>query len=482
MTQLIIDGKRLDGAEGTYPVHNPARPEEVVLEAPAASLGQLADAVEAARRAAPAWGGTTLEDRAAAVTALSDPLTAASGEPDLLNLLVREHGKAMIEATFEAFSPAGMAGVMPPLALEALAPVSDPADPAAPLVTPEPFGVVGVILPFNWPLGVMALKVIPALLAGNTLVVKAPPSCPGAVLEVLARIAEGLPPGVLNTLNAPGVELGEALVVHDGIDMVSFTGGGSTGRKVMAAAATRLRPVLLELGGNDAAIIAPDVEITGALIDRLWDSSMLTSGQVCMAVKRLYVPREKERDFVDALVERASRVSVGDGLADGVTMGPVHMRRSQEFAEGLVSDAADRGATVHRPATIRAQDAQGDGYFVGPAIIEGAPRDARAVREEQFAPLLPVLPYGDIDDAVTQANDTEYGLCASIWSNDVELGDDVARRLEAGTVWINHHSIYASDFRAPFGGWKESGIGRELGPDGIVAYTRPRSIIRHPLP
>jgi len=479
---LIIDGKRLEGAEGTYPVHNPARPDEVVHEAPAASLGQLADAVAAARRAAPAWGGMSLDDRVAAVTALSEPLMAASGEAALLELLVREHGKAMVEATFEAFSPAGMAGVMPPLALDALAPVSDPNDPAAPLVTQEPFGVVGVILPFNWPLGVMALKVIPALVAGNTLVVKAPPSCPGAVLEVLARMAEALPPGVLNTVNSPGVELGEALVVHDGIDMVSFTGGGSTGRKVMAAAASRLRPVLLELGGNDAAVIAADVEITEALVDRLWDASMLTSGQVCMAIKRLYVPQEKERDFVDALVERAATVSVGDGLADGVTMGPVHTRRGQEFAEELISDAADRGATVHRPATVRAPDVEAGGYFVSPAIIEGAPRDSRAVREEQFTPLLPVLPYESLDDAVTQANSTEYGLCASIWSNDAALTDDVARRLEAGTVWINNHSIYASDFRAPFGGWKESGIGRELGPDGIVAYTRPRSIIRHELP
>ncbi|MBI2168678.1 MAG: aldehyde dehydrogenase family protein [Actinobacteria bacterium] len=482
MAQLIIDGKRVDGAEGTYPIHNPARPDEAVHEAPAASIAQLDEAVAAARRAAREWGATPVEDRAAQVSALSEPLMALGTDADFVALLVREHGKPLAEASFEAFAPGGMAGIMAPMAVEHLQPEQDAGDPNAPTVTREPFGVVGVILPFNWPLGVMALKVIPSLLAGNALVVKTPPTCPGAVLDMLAAIADGLPAGVLNTVNSPGIEVGEALVVHDGIDMVSFTGGGSTGAKVMAAAAGKLRPVLLELGGNDPAIIGADVEITDALIDRLWDSSMTTSGQVCMAVKRLYVPADKERDFVDALVERAAKVTVGDGLADGVTMGPVHTARARDFAEGLLADAEQAGAKVHRPATLRAEDAEAGGHFVSPAIVEGAARDTRVVREEQFTPLLPVLPYADLDDAVAQANDTEYGLCASIWSADAEVADSIAHRLEAGTVWVNHHSIYASDPRAPFGGWKESGIGRELGADGILSYTHPRSIVRHPLP
>lgn len=482
MAQLTINGKRVNGADGTYPVHNPARPGEVVHEAPAASMAQLDEAVAAARRAAPAWGAMAVEERCAVVGALAEPLMSAALDADLLSLLVREHGKPMSEATFEMFSPGGMAGIMPPLAHDALRPQTTPDDPTAPVVTREPFGVVGVILPFNWPLGVMALKVIPSLLAGNALVVKAPPSCPGAVLDMLALMSDGLPPGVLNTVNSPGIELGEALVVHDGVDMVSFTGGGSTGAKVMASAASKLKPVLLELGGNDPAILAPDVEISEALIDRLWDSSMLTSGQVCMAVKRLYVPAGTERDWVDALVERASKVIVGDGLADGVTMGPVHTSRARDFAEGLLADAEASGAKVHRPSTVRPEDAEAGGYFVSPAIVEGAPRDARIVREEQFTPLLPVVGYESMDDAVVQANDTEYGLCASVWSNDAALTDSVARRLEAGVVWINHHSIYATDHRAPFGGWKESGIGRELGPDGIISYTHPRAIVRHPLP
>lgn len=482
MAELVIDGKRVGGDEGTYPIHNPARPDEVVHEAPAASMAQLDAAIAAARRAAPEWGAADVQERADAVTALVDPLMAAAADADLLSLLVREHGKPLAEVTFEAFSPGGMAGIMPPLALEALRPETVQDDPTAPTVYREPFGVVGVILPFNWPLGVMALKVVPSFLAGNALVVKAPPSCPGAVLEMLALMAEALPPGVLNTVNSPGIEIGEALTVHDGIDMVSFTGGGSTGRKVMASAATKLKPVLLELGGNDPAVIASDVEVTEALIDRLWDASMLTSGQVCMAVKRLYVPAGKEREYVDALVERAAQVTVGDGLAEGVSMGPVHTRRAQEFAEALLADAESAGAKVHRPATVRAEDAESGGYFVSPAVVEGAPRDSRVVREEQFTPLLPVLPYDDLEDAVAQANDTEYGLCASVWSHDDRLTDSVARRLEAGTVWINHHSVYASDFRAPFGGWKESGIGRELGADGIVSYTHPRAVVRHALP
>lgn len=482
MAQLIIDGKRVDGAEGTYPVHNPARPDEVVHEAPAASLAQLDEAVVAARRAAPDWGGAGAEARADAVTAMSESLMGLGADVDLLALLVREHGKTLAEATYEMISPGGMAMMMGPIAVDALAPEQDPSDPNAPVVHRDPYGVVGVILPFNWPLGVMALKVIPSLLAGNALVVKAPPSCPAAVLDVLASMAEQLPAGVLNTVNAPGVELGEALVVHDGVDMVSFTGGGSTGRRVMASAASKLKPVLLELGGNDAAIMAPDIEPTEPLVERIWDASMLTSGQVCMAIKRLYVPQDNERAWVDALVERAAKVVVGDGLADDVTMGPVHTERSRHFAEGLLADAESAGAKVHRPATLRPEDAEHGGYFVTPAVVEGAPRGSRVVREEQFTPLLPVVPYADLDDAVAQANDTEYGLCASAWSHDAELADSVARRLEAGTVWTNHHSIYAMDPRAPFGGWKESGIGRELSADGVLSYTQTRSIVHHELP
>jgi acyl-CoA reductase-like NAD-dependent aldehyde dehydrogenase len=326
------------------------------------------------------------------------------------------------------------------------------------------------------------MMVVPALLAGNAVVVKVPPTCPGAVLAMAAALAEALPAGLVSALNAPGAELGEALVAHRGVDMVSFTGGIATGRAVMAAAARSLKPVLLELGGNDPAILAPDVRIDDALADRLFQCTFSSSGQVCMAIKRLYVPEERVREVVDALVARGSRELIGDPLGEGVTLGPVHTARGRDFVEGLLSAAAAAGAVVHRSGRLREPDRDAGGYFVLPAVVERAPATSGIVRDEQFAPALPVLPYRDLEDAVRQANDTDFGLSASLWSSDDAVVASVAPRLEAGTVWVNHHGTNATDPRVPFGGWKQSGIGRELGPEGVAAYTRARSLTRHALP
>jgi acyl-CoA reductase-like NAD-dependent aldehyde dehydrogenase len=341
----------------------------------------------------------------------------------------------------------------------------------------EPYGVVAAILPFNWPVSVLGNKVLPALLTGNTVVVKAPPSCPGTVLAVAAAMAESLPPGVLNAVNGPGAELGRALVSHPGIDMVSFTGGVPAGRSVMETASARLTPVVLELGGNDPALVAPDVEIDEALAEKIAAAAFVTTGQVCMAVKRLYVPEAKVQDMVEALVDRVGREVVGDGLAPEVTMGPLHRRSDQRRVQDMLDEAGALGASVHQPAGVRPQDASSGGYFVAPAVVQGAPDTARIVAEEQFGPALPVLGYRSLEEALARANDTSYGLCASVWTGDGELAARLSRRLEAGTVFVNNHGTAAMDHRAPFGGWKHSGLGAELGPEGMAAFTRPRTIV-----
>jgi acyl-CoA reductase-like NAD-dependent aldehyde dehydrogenase len=269
-------------------------------------------------------------------------------------------------------------------------------------------------------------------------------------------------------------------VSHPEVDMVSFTGGVPTGRAVMQGAAGALTPVVLELGGNDPAIVAPDVEIDDALADKVVGATFITTGQVCMAIKRLYVPEEKVPAMVEALVVRVGREVVGDGLADEVTMGPIHREADRRRVESMLDDAANRGARVHRPARLREEDAESGGYFVSPAVIEGAPEDATIVRDEQFGPALPVLGYRELDEAVRRANDTSYGLCASIWTGDTALARTVASRLEAGTVFVNNHGTSAMDHRAPFGGWKQSGFGVELGPEGMLAFTRPKTILEFP--
>ncbi len=475
--ELLIDGASVAGAAGTYEVTNPARPAEVVLHAPAASAGQLDEAAAAARRAQPAWAALGMEARAALVVAAARAGVQAVEAGDLARLLTREHGKVYWEAVFDATTMAAMAEGFAPMAAAALAPRLH--GHGASQVEWAPHGVVGAILPFNWPVSVLANKVLPALLAGNTTVVKPPPTCPGAVLLVAAAMAARLPPGVLNVVNGPDPALGAALVAHPEVDMVSFTGGVPTGQAVMTAASATTRPVVLELGGNDAAILAPDVDVTAELAGRLIEAAFVTSGQVCMAVKRLYVHRDRFSQAMDALIDRLSVEVVGDGLADGVTMGPVHLASSLHRVEQFIAEAEERGAKVHRPGHLRDEDADAGGYFVSPALIEAPSPHSRIVTEEQFAPALPVIPYDDLDEAVAAANDSTFALCASIWSDDEGIAADVARRLQAGTVFINTHGLSAVDMHAPMGGWKQSGFGVELGPEGMQAFARPRVTITH---
>ena len=477
---LLIDGDVVAGGDGAYPVTNPARPAEVVLEAPSTSPAQLDQAAAAARRAQPAWAALAMDERAATVVAAAQAGVALAEAEDLARLLTREHGKTHLEAIFDTATMGGMAAAFAPVVAQALA--TRDLSGGATRVEWVPHGVVAAILPFNWPVSVMANKILPALLAGDTVVVKAPPTCPATVLLVAAAMAEVLPPGVLNVVNGPDAALGAALVGHPGVDMVSFTGGVRTGQAVMAAASATTRPVVLELGGNDAAILAPDVAGDRALADRIVEAAFVTSGQVCMAIKRLYVHRDNIDDTVDALTERLSSEVVGDGLADGVTMGPVHTASARDRVEAMIAAAAADGASVLRPGTVRPEDEGTDGYFVSPAIVVAPGPDAAIVREEQFAPALPVIPYDDIEDAVAAANDSDFGLCASVWSNDESVVSSVASRLSAGTVFVNTHGISSLDMYTPMGGWKHSGFGVELGAEGMQAFARQRVRIVRPGP
>ncbi|MCU1456209.1 MAG: aldehyde dehydrogenase [Actinomycetia bacterium] len=475
---LTIDGQAVPGDAGEYPVLNPARPSEVVLHAPSSSPAQVDRAVRSAANAAAAWAALPFEECAQLVIAAgAAAFEAASG---LAPSLTRENGKVLGESQFELATIGGMTEMFAAMAEVALAPGGGP---GAARVEYEPFGVVAALLPFNWPVSVLISKLAPALLSGNVVVVKPPPTCPGTVLQVAQAFAAALPPGVVNTVNGPGVEVGEALVTHPDVAMVSLTGGPRTGRAVMAAAARHLTPVLLELGGNDAAIIGPDVEPNEALAGALLDAAWLTSGQVCMALKRLYVPERRLREFVDALTNRAATTVVGDGLAPETTHGPVHTAQAAAFAEELLAEAAAEGTRVHRPGSVREEDREAGGHFVAPAIVDNPGRQQRIVTEEQFAPVLPVLTYSGIDDAIEAANDSVYGLGASVWTDDDILADSVAERLQAGTVFRNAHGPGALDPNVSFGGWKQSGIGREFGTDGIIAYTRQRAVLpTRPLP
>ncbi len=482
LATLAIDGEPQAGAAGSYPVHNPARPAEIVGQAPAADRAQLDAAVTAARRAAPGWRALDVAERVAkvvaAATTAGEQLTATDGA----RLFTSEHGKVLSEANFELATAPMVAAVLGTMAEAALAP--EQIDPQAPYprLHREPYGAAALVIPFNWPLAVMMTKLTSALTAGNTAVVKLPPTVPLAALQFGAALAAALPPGVVNVLAAPGIELAQALVTHPGIDVISLTGGPATGRAVMAAAAPRLTPLLLELGGNDAAIIAPDMPISDQLVEQLVTATYTTGGQVCMAIKRLYVPHDRIDELSDAVLARCEREVVGDGLADEVTLGPLHTASGRDRVEALVKDAAAQGATVRTAGRIREADADAGGYFVLPTVVTGLARDSALAREEQFGPVLPILGYDAIDDAVAAANDTEFGLTASVWTADDALADKVTGQLIAGTVSVNCHGMAAQDPRIPFGGVGQSGLGREFGADGIRAFTQPRGYVRQPAP
>ena len=465
LATLTIGGESQPGDAGSYPVHNPARPVEVVGFAPAADRAQLDAAVTEARKAFRSWRALDVGERVAKVADAALTAGVQLKERDGARLYTSEHGKVLSEAGFEIDTAPMVAAVLGSMAEAALAPEQiDPQSPY-PRLHREPYGVAALVIPFNWPFSVMMMKLASALSAGNTVVVKLPPTVPLAALQFGAAFAAALPPGVVNVVSAPGIELSQALVTHPGIDVISATGGVATGRAVMAAAATRLTPVLLELGGNDAAIIAPDIAISDQLVESLVTATYTTGGQVCMAIKRLYAPQ--------------GRV---DELADDVTLGPLHTASGRDRVASLVKDAAAQGATVRTAGRIREEDADSDGYFVLPTVVTGVAPQSALATEEQFGPVLPIFGYDDIDDAVAAANATEFGLTASVWTGDDALADKVTGQLVAGTVSVNCHGMAAQDPRVPFGGVGQSGLGRELGADGIRAFTQPRGYVRQPVP
>jgi acyl-CoA reductase-like NAD-dependent aldehyde dehydrogenase len=479
---LTIGGEPQLGAAGSYPVHNPARPSEIVGHAPTADQAQLDAAVSAARRAGPGWRALGVAGRAAAFTAAATAAAEQLAARDGARLYTREHGKVLTEANFELSTGPGLAGLIGSMAETALAPEQVDPQSKYPRLHREPFGVAALVLPFNWPLALTMTKLASALTAGNTTVVKVPPTCPLVALQLAGTLAAALPPGVVNVLAGPGSELAQALVSHPGIDLISLTGGVATGRAVMAAAAPRLTPVLLELGGNDAAIIGPDITVSDELVERLVTATYTTGGQVCMAIKRLYAPARRVGELAEAVLARCDREVVGDGLTEETTLGPMHTAAGRDRVAALVGDAGAQGASVRSAGRIREADADAGGYFALPTVVTGLAPDSALATEEQFGPVLPIFGYDGIDDAVTAANATEFGLTASVWTGDDALADRIAGQLVAGTVSVNCHGMAAQDPRLPFGGCGQSGIGRELGVEGIRAFTQPRAFVRHPVP
>jgi acyl-CoA reductase-like NAD-dependent aldehyde dehydrogenase len=467
------------GSEYTHTIDGRAEPSATCLEvinpatgavftlAPDASPGQLDTAVAAAQRAYTSWQNLSFDERRELIGDFSKSIEAHADQ--IAPVLTREQGKPLPDAKWEVKYAARELKVL------------CQSEPQSQLIRADsdsrvelhyrPLGVVGAIAPWNYPILLSLSKVGHALYAGNTVVLKPSPYTPLSTLLIGELSQDVFPPGVLNVL-AGGDELGRWMTEHPGIARIAFTGSIVTGKRVLASAAKTLKRITLELGGNDPAILLDDVDLDVAA-PQIFDAAMSNAGQTCIAVKRVYAPASIYQALVDTLAQLAHSYRVGDGFEPDVQMGPIQNKMQFEKVLGLIEDSRR-----HKGARILSggQTFNQSGYFVAPTIVADLEDHARLVLEEQFGPVLPVLKYSDINDAVRRANHTRFGLGASVWTKDGDRGAQVAAQIEAGTVWINSHSKYEAE--VPFGGYKESGLGRELGQLGLLSYMEPQIIYR----
>ena len=468
---MTIGGKPVT-ADEWISVPNPAHLSAEVGRYPRGTAMHADMAVEAASAAFPGWRATPVTERAELLTKAGATLAAPPDER--VGLLTAENGKLLRESAID-FAMGGQAistyGQHPEWAEGRV--IED--ERGRLVVRRQPLGVCVGIVPWNFPLIVGSLKIGPALLAGNTMIVKVPEFGPLATLEALSEVAALLPPGVLNVVSGFGPEVGRALVTHPKVRKVAFTGSTETGRQVMADAAGHLARLSLELGGNDAAVLLDDVDLSEQAIERLVTGALMHTGQICIDMKRIYVHESRYDELVDKLRPAVDQIVVGDGTRPEVTMGPINNSRQYEKVTKLLAETKQNADTVQLGSYAKGTDLA-DGYFMLPHLVLNPPDDLRVVATEQMSPILPIMKFCTDDEAVARANGTEYGLASSVWSADEDRAFAVADRLEAGMTFINAHSIFALHPDGPVGGAKQSGCGYEMSAEAVDSYTQLQSI------
>lgn len=468
--QNVLNGRRVPSPT-TFESFNPATGEVLGL-VPRSTPEQVAQAVAAAKAAQPAWAAKPDADRKALMMKVAQAIETHSDE--LAAWVTREQGKPLggvgpgqvPGARFEVFGCKVWTEV--PASLELPVEVAFEDETRRDEVHRVPFGVIAAIAPWNWPLLIAIWQMIPAIRAGNTVVIKPSEYTSIGTLELVRLIAEVLPPGVVNTVSGPG-DVGAALVDHPDVDKIMFTGSAASGAKIVATAARHLTPTTLELGGNDAAIVLPDADPKAIAMDLFW-GAFINMGQTCACAKRVYVHESLHDALVQELKAIATAVPMGDGMKDGVVMGPIQNRMQFDKVSALVAAARAGGATV----VCGGEAPVGPGNFYPLTLVTDIADGAPLVDEEQFGPVLPLIRYRDVEDAIASANRLDAGLGASVWSSDTAKAKAVALRLQAGTVWINQHGTIHP--MVPFGGVKGSGWGVEFGAEGLKAVTQPRVI------
>lgn len=484
-TQSPVLGHLIGGAvvlgDRTFAVHNPSRIEEVVGVVADGGAADAMAAVDAASLAAPGWAAVSVADRIEHLRRIADAIDASAEQ--LIDLATRENGSVVGTIRREVGAAAGSFRDVADYLAAALEPSTFPGEMAEELVRIDrrPYGVVACVVPWNAPVLLTANKLAPAIAAGNAVVLKPSPFAPLAVALLAGLAAAELPPGVVNIVHGEA-DVVRALVDDARVRKVSFTGGGGTARHIMRQAADSLLPVHFELGGNDPAVVLADADLATS-VERIVLSAYRRAGQVCFATKRVYVQRSIADEFRRLLLERVDAMMVGDAADERSSMGPVNNVGQYDRVRGLLERARAAGRDVRVLGSKLDPGAWDDGYFLLPAVVLDAEQSDEIVREEQFGPILPIVVCESEDEAIAFANDTEYGLCSSVWSGDREHALAVAAQIEAGVTFVNSAMFSAAGTREiPMGGWKQSGIGWEGSPFGIDEYLQFHSIDVHALP
>ena len=463
--RLTIAG-RLVQTKDSFDVINPAT-GKVLAQAPSATAEQLDEAIAAAKTAFTSWSALGYDERQAYLDRYADALQ--EHRDDLVRLLTLEQGKPLLTMAAPEVDQA-ISYIRQIAARRISVEIVEDTDAHVVELHHVPLGVVGGITPWNFPVLLSLWKVAPALITGNTFVLKPTPFAPLTALrfgEIAQRV---LPPGVLSVVSG-GNELGPQLTNHPDIAKISFTGSTETGKHVLRAAAGTVKRVTLELGGNDAAIVLPDADYK-AIVPQLFWGAFGHQGQWCVGIKRLYVHRSFHAQFVQAFVDYAKTVKVGDGLDPDVGIGPVQNKMQFDKLKTFLDDIKANGQKIVLGGEIDPSQA---GYFFPITVVDNPPEDSKIVQEEQFGPILPILVYDEVDEAVARANASVYGLGGSVWGRDTKAAVAVANRIDAGMVWVNE--IHTQGVDIPFGGVKQSGMGTEQGHEGRLLFTNPKTVL-----
>lgn len=456
--KMLIDGIQVAGEEGRFDVINPAT-GAVFAQCPAGSLGQLDQAVNAAQLAFKSWRHSSHPDRCERLLAIAADIEQEA--PSLARLIVLEQGKPLELAFSEVMGAAAWTRYAAGQEIAVERVEETPTQRIE--LHRKPLGVVASITPWNWPFMIAVWHIMPALRAGNCVISKPSSLTPLSTLGLADIIARHVPRGVINCVTGER-GFGSAITSHPGIQKIVFTGSTATGQSVMRGAASNLKRLTLELGGNDAAIVLPGTAVE-AVAEEIFQAAFLNMGQTCAALKRLYIHESQYEAFADALTHIAARQVVGDGLDAGVTFGPVQNLEQLELVEALVDDARANGARV----LCGGARLDHPGFFYPPTLVADVTDGHRLVDEEQFGPVLPLIAYRDVEDVLKRANAGDMGLGGSVWGPDVEQAQALASRLESGVAWVNCHAQIQPN--TPFGGSKMSGFGVEFGLEGLLEFT-----------